>query len=594
MSETISMEHYRKRFQLSMQQPLPNGDFSRLFIAQDLLLKTEVALKQVDYGADPRLKPSGCLKRRIYKLEHPNLLPPIEHLIVLPDSSEQGEKGFELYVMAYNQDGSLDQIHSKGFSISDKVRIVEGLMNGLDALHQRRIGHGNLKPSNVLIQRVGYPHVRLMDYGLVKKQRYKDAIMTYPQSSLAYLAPEQLFPDVYGNGKVGRNADLWSLGMLVYELFQGKYLFGNTISSNTDLIGHIQAADLPKDIDQLPTPYSELVKACLVREVSQRPRKIKTLRRILAGEIVWRDGRAEKMAKPAPPDICCYNCGTANDPSGVTCVNCGKALIGPEFLRHYRSASSLGMWAIFFFTLWLAPIGFFYYGLYKTANPSTGDIGIFQRIQEAKKEYDRIMQSEGSSSYAEPELSDEAIAILVCFLSYFLLFGLLCFMLYFFWLLRSSNNLTCLGSYKKTFHPIFFLSVFVLGLVSLLAIPNLPWVPILASVLCSILPLLILQEIWRGSNPTYLVEGVGWKKSKGSFMIFSWWLLSMIFPILLVLPLLPTTLNLNIQIEWFYVTIGILAVYYVLFVLVILRIDYRQKTKYLAWARQGGVVPQRF
>lgn len=64
----------------------------------------------------------------------------------------------------------------------------------------------------------------------------------------------------------------------------------------------------------------------------------------------------------------------------------------------------------------------------------------------------------------------------------------------------------------------------------------------------------------------------------------------MLFPILVLMPLIPTTLDFAIQIEWFYLTIAILLAYCIMYIVVLLRVNYRQATKYIGWASQGGIV----
>jgi serine/threonine protein kinase len=591
MAVTISMDAFRKRFELLPgQQSLGNGHFAQLFIAVDKFNKTDVVLKFVTHGGDPRLKPTGCLLRRIQKTTHPNLLHYHESLVVASDPTPNGEKGFELFVYEFNRGVDLAEFQKKGMTQPQVVRVIDGILNGLDFLHGRRIGHGNLKPRNVLIQDIGHPNARLTDYGLVKSQNYKDAVHSFPPESLAYLAPEQLDPQLYGRSTVKRNCDFWALGMIVYELFRGKYVFGNPQAPNSDLVGRIKAADLPKDIEQMPPVYAELVKACLVRDPRQRPQKVSTLRKILSGAIVWKDGCEVEPTNPVPQDIYCYNCGTANPPTEVTCYNCGKALTGPAFLKSFKYNNAYAFWTIAFFLMCLLPIGFFYYGLHKTADSTTGDIDIIERAKQVVEFYNDYL--------AEPEQDNEvleqiALVVSIAFGVYYLVFGFLWGLFQLLWLWRASNNLTRLGSHHRVYPPVILLiAALVVGL-GILGIAVFPFLAIIAIPLSTVIPLLILQEVWRGSNPTFLVEGTNWKSGKGSSLITTWWLLSMIFPLLLLLPLFPTVLDFVIQIEWFYLTIGILVAYIAIYILVIVRVNYRQTTKYMAWARQGGVVGRR-
>ncbi len=588
MATSISMEQFRKRFEvLPGQQSQGNGYFSQVFTGIDKFTKAEVSMKFVQNMGDPRLRPTGWLLRRIEKISHPNLLRFHEHLIVEPDIAPNGEKGFELFISENNIGLDLAAAQLKGMRAGDVVTVLSGIINALDALHGRRIGHGNLKPSNVLIQNLGHLHARLTDYGLVEQQKYREAILSYPHGAIAYLAPEQLL----GNS-VGRNVDFWALGMIAYELFRNKYTFGDKIVTNSEFAARIKSADLPKDINQIPAPYNNLVKACLVRDPALRPRKVATLRKILAGKITWENGREIPVQSPVPQDIYCYNCGTANPPKEITCCNCGKALTGPSFLKNYRGNNAWAVWTIIFFVFTMLPISFFYYGLYKTANEATGEIDIIKRSQQAIEFYnDYIKQPNQSGSGEEAEQRKQIAAIVGIGIGiYYLVFGSLWFLFQMLWTWRASNNLDRLGSHGRRYHPALILLSGVVILLGVGGVTVFPFLAIIAIPVSAAIPLLILQEIWRGSNPTFLVQGTTWKTGKGSTLITSWWLLSMLFPILVLMPLIPTTLDFAIQIEWFYLTIAILLAYCIMYIVVLLRVNYRQATKYIGWASQGGIV----
>ncbi|HHG86578.1 MAG TPA: hypothetical protein ENJ82_17645 [Bacteroidetes bacterium] len=100
-------------------------------------------------------------------------------------------------------------------------------------------------------------------------------------------------------------------------------------------------------------------------------------------------------------------------------------------------------------------------------------------------------------------------------------------------------------------------------------------------------PLLTFQEIWKGSNPEFLIQGTKWRRSPRSFLIFSWWLTSLALPVLIALPFLPTSFEGYVYESWFFLGVGLVAVYWLLSILLVIRINRRQMAKFRALARQG-------
>jgi hypothetical protein len=237
----------------------------------------------------------------------------------------------------------------------------------------------------------------------------------------------------------------------------------------------------------------------------------------------------------------------------------------------------------------MLPIGFFYYGLYRVESTMDEHQDVWDKVKEVIEWYDIVVPEPFERSYDSGDLSPEekvAAGIAILFGIYFTVFGSLWLLFQMLWTWRVSNNLAALGAFGRKYHPALMLlgvGAFLLGILLLFVnpIPSLILIPT-----ATIIPLLMLQEVWRGSNPTYLAMDGGWKRGKGSFVILSWWLLSLVFPLLLLLPLLPVGLinevglSWKISLEWFSVTVGILIGYCVLYGLMIVRVGYRQERKY--------------
>jgi serine/threonine protein kinase len=587
MSQSLSPDGFRSRFfSQQLAQPFGKGLFADMVLAMDQVRKAEVLLRIQPQGVDPRPRSKRLTAEVLKGIRHPHLVTPLEDFVVTAIPGDPTSRAMEVLVFLPNQGLPLDAVLGKNPGVQDRARIVEGMLNGLEALHAQRWIHGNLKPSNVLVQVLPQAHALLSDFGYSEPFDFRESILAWPSKQLGYLAPEQLKGEA-----VQPNVDFWSLGMLAYEIFTGKYLFGNLSTNGTEVVARIQAGDFPMDISGLPMRYQRLVRACLVRDPLKRPAKVSQLRDLMDGKIKWVDGKAVLVEAPvAPPQVQhCPQCRHQNPKDAAECSHCGSPLRGPTSLRRFRSSRALAIWTLVWFGMFMLPIGFFYYGLYRVESTMDEHQDVWDKVKEVIEWYDIVVPEPFERSYDSGDLSPEekvAAGIAILFGIYFTVFGSLWLLFQMLWTWRVSNNLAALGAFGRKYHPALMLlgvGAFLLGILLLFVnpIPSLILIPT-----ATIIPLLMLQEVWRGSNPTYLAMDGGWKRGKGSFVILSWWLLSLVFPLLLLLPLLPVGLinevglSWKISLEWFSVTVGILIGYCVLYGLMIVRVGYRQERKY--------------
>jgi len=151
--------------------------------------------------------------RIIARLEHPHILPVFDY----------GEdNGVTYFVMRYLDAGSLkDKMGSGPLSLSEIDRVFTQLADALGYAHARGIVHRDLKPANALIDSDG--NLFLTDFGIAKllesaspRLTQTDAIMGTP----AYISPEQAQAQ-----PVDRRSDIYSLGIILYELVTGRVPF---------------------------------------------------------------------------------------------------------------------------------------------------------------------------------------------------------------------------------------------------------------------------------------------------------------------------------------------------------------------------------
>ncbi len=204
---------------------------------------------------------------------------------------------------------------ARALPVADALKIARQLAEALETAHEQGIVHRDLKPANIKVRPDGT--VKVLDFGLAKLAerpaeagRYDGGVTASPTltspalmtgtglilGTAAYMAPEQAAGKI-----VDRRADIWSFGVVLWEMLTGRRLFDGETVSHT-LADVLRA---PIDFDALParTPraITELVKRCLDRDVTTRLRDIGEARIAIQRQIAG--GVDEPSAVSATPPV---------------------------------------------------------------------------------------------------------------------------------------------------------------------------------------------------------------------------------------------------------------------------------------------------
>ena len=204
------------RFELV--EELGIGSFGHVFRAHDTELARTVAIKVQRSPARPHaLERERFLReaRSAAQLEHP-------HIVSLYETGET-EEGVAYLVTEYIEGQSLqERLRGGPLQQDEAVRLVTRIAMALDAAHEHGVIHRDVKPSNIMLDRQGQPHV--MDFGLAKRDVGETTVT--PEGALmgtpAYMSPEIARGDAH---TVDARCDVYSLGVVLYELLTGERPF---------------------------------------------------------------------------------------------------------------------------------------------------------------------------------------------------------------------------------------------------------------------------------------------------------------------------------------------------------------------------------
>lgn len=198
-----------------LERHLDSGAMGDVYLAWDQQLERSVALKflrtstEIDLSGHPRFFAEA---RAAARLDHPNVA--TVHDIGATD-------GRELFIaMAYYPGETLrDRIARGPLSTSDALRIAGQIAAALSAAHAAGVIHCDVKPANVLFD--AEEVVKLADFGVAKLLTDHESTSTGTSvGTVAYMSPEQARGDT-----VDSRTDLWSLGVVLYEMIAGRRPF---------------------------------------------------------------------------------------------------------------------------------------------------------------------------------------------------------------------------------------------------------------------------------------------------------------------------------------------------------------------------------
>jgi predicted Ser/Thr protein kinase len=269
---------------------LGKGGMGSVYLAHDRQLERRVALKVPHLRSDDRAVPRERFfreARAAARVEHPGICP----------VHDVGEiDGVPYLTMAYLEGRPLSSLLRAGMSFSGRQAafIVWRVALALAEAHDHGITHCDLKPSNIMLGRQGAPV--LMDFGLARCILSADESSAAPGTILgtpAYVSPEVLDG---GSGAAGAASDVYSLGVILYELLTRRVPFDGSMRALTRKITRREPPPVSAYRADAPPVLEEICRRAMARRPADR---YPSMRPLAAALHAYLSGENQRPVPPA-------------------------------------------------------------------------------------------------------------------------------------------------------------------------------------------------------------------------------------------------------------------------------------------------------
>jgi serine/threonine protein kinase/Flp pilus assembly protein TadD len=262
-------------------EKLGAGGMGEVFLAEDTRLGRKVALKLLAEELTQNRDRLSRFDQEAYAasaLNHPNIL----------TIYEMGDEGGRHYIATEFIDGITlrKRLGGAPMDLSEVLEVAIQVAGALEEAHAAGIVHRDIKPENIMIRRNG--HVKVLDFGLAKLTERHESEETDTEAvtralvqtdagvvlgTSQYMSPEQ------ARGKpVDARTDIWSLGVVLYEMASGRAPFrGETKTDVIVAIAKTDPAPLARFAPNAPAEFEWIVMKALRKNVDERYQTVKEL-----------------------------------------------------------------------------------------------------------------------------------------------------------------------------------------------------------------------------------------------------------------------------------------------------------------------------
>ncbi|PIE01422.1 MAG: hypothetical protein CSA81_11945 [Acidobacteria bacterium] len=232
------------------------GSMGIVYKGMDPRIKKLVAIKTMN----PKNIADSLMEKRFYR--EGSILGQLNHKNIVDVYNVGEDKGISYIAMEYLEGTTLDEYIKTQPKLSLKaiLKIVKQICKGVQMAHSKEIIHRDIKPANIFI--LDNDHVKVLDFGVAHFKNSKLTTSGMVIGTINYISPEQIT-----GLKVDHRADIFSIGVILYELIAGKNPFiGKNISQT--MINIINRD--PEPLSNVPEPLSVLIDKMLTKDRDKR------------------------------------------------------------------------------------------------------------------------------------------------------------------------------------------------------------------------------------------------------------------------------------------------------------------------------------
>ena len=237
-------------------EKLGEGGMGIIYKAEDIKLKRTVALKVLP---ESFTKDEESRRRFIYEAQHASSLQ--HHNICTIHEIDETEDGKYFIAMDYYEGETLkSKISREQLSIDEIVDIITQIAEGLRKAHEKGIIHRDIKPANIFLTKEGV--IKILDFGLAKKVDQTQ----FTRRDMKFGTTEYMSPEQIKGEKVDQRTDIWSIGVLLYEMLTGQHLFK---ADYEQAIVYLVLNQDPEDVRKYRTDVPQKLPSILEKSIAK-------------------------------------------------------------------------------------------------------------------------------------------------------------------------------------------------------------------------------------------------------------------------------------------------------------------------------------
>ena len=275
-----------------IRRELGRGAMGVVYEGYDPLIERAVAIKalrideanaQLDAELRMRFRREAQAAGR---LSHP-------HIVSVYEYGEEAGASAAFIAMELVEGRDLKSLFDAGvrYSLAEAGRIMGELLSALQHAHERGVVHRDIKPANIILLADG--SVKVADFGIAKLDTSELTQLGSVLGTVSHMSPEQLTGDA-----VDRRSDLFSCGVILYQLLTGERAFSGSPATVMHKVLHEQPAAPSSIVSALPRPLDAVVKKAMAKAPGERYADADAFAAALRGAIA---GAA--VAPPAAPVV---------------------------------------------------------------------------------------------------------------------------------------------------------------------------------------------------------------------------------------------------------------------------------------------------